>query len=821
MQKACWPKPTIRYSYGTSANEISRCITAANPNHIVLWGSELSPGSHAVLAITDSVGQLKGYRKFGNSGSGEGFVAKATDSALYLVGATRAGLGQDNVFFMKTRLDGTPIWQRLYQGRGSRAYPYGLNRTRSGEWLIAVCHDYFTAEIYKLDSNGNMLWRREMTFGSLTNQLYQIQETRDGGIAVCGMVDNLAFLMKLDGNGNTLWTRTLGGGSLYSAKSFVELPDGQYFINGYMVDASRQVLMARLSATGQLRWLRKLTRGNEEDVNYGCFLDTDGNLVLTGYTFPASQAQTDLVMGKFTPNGRMLWGKTQSSTFDEGVDNGPNHTIRLGNYYYTTGFANGPTQGQPSFNMLLLRYRAETNTPCLPNDYQLTTLPDTNVVAGAPTWSAGSLAPLADLGLPLAVTQPLACALNCTGNVFANPLGPNRVICPGVGLDSLNAGNPGSNYLWNTGATTQKILPTRPGQYWVQVTNGCGTFTDTISIIERPSPRLPIDSSGPLRFCVPGSVRLVVRGAPAGFVIRWSNGLTDSAINVATSGIYSAVLTYPSGCAFFTDTVRVIALGNPFRPIVSPQGPINLCQPGPRQLTVTNARLLDRYTWSTGQPGITLTVNQPKGYWVTSLSPEGCPRNSDTVMAFIGPGPVLSSPPQTICFGDNAVLGQPEQAGLVYRWRPSACLSDSTAAQPTWINCLPSNPAGPVVFTFKTYLAGTHPGCPAMDTTQLTVYPQGYGRATELLSCQPPLEIPNVVTPGQADGMNDAFRVKNLEYYPDNVLHIYNRFGRLVHKAAPYGNAWPAADTPPGVYFIRLEVPSRGWITNAWLELVR
>ena len=59
-------------------------------------------------------------------------------------------------------------------------------------------------------------------------------------------------------------------------------------------------------------------------------------------------------------------------------------------------------------------------------------------------------------------------------------------VCPGNTLPTLDAGNPGSQYQWNTGETSQTISPTAPGTYTVTVTNTGGgiscTGTGTASV---------------------------------------------------------------------------------------------------------------------------------------------------------------------------------------------------------------------------------------------------------------------------------------------------------------------------------------------------
>ncbi len=66
-------------------------------------------------------------------------------------------------------------------------------------------------------------------------------------------------------------------------------------------------------------------------------------------------------------------------------------------------------------------------------------------------------------------------------------LGPDETICADIILD---AENPGSDYLWNTGETTQTIVADISGTYWVIVTNpisGCDA-ADSIELIFETGP---------------------------------------------------------------------------------------------------------------------------------------------------------------------------------------------------------------------------------------------------------------------------------------------------------------------------------------------
>lgn len=63
-------------------------------------------------------------------------------------------------------------------------------------------------------------------------------------------------------------------------------------------------------------------------------------------------------------------------------------------------------------------------------------------------------------------------------------------ICEGESFE-LDAGNPGLFFLWSTGATTQQITVTMPGEYYVRVTDANGCYgTDTVEVVDKPFPEV-------------------------------------------------------------------------------------------------------------------------------------------------------------------------------------------------------------------------------------------------------------------------------------------------------------------------------------------
>jgi len=70
----------------------------------------------------------------------------------------------------------------------------------------------------------------------------------------------------------------------------------------------------------------------------------------------------------------------------------------------------------------------------------------------------------------------------------------------------------------------------------------------------------------------------------------------------------------------------------------------------------------------------------------------------------------------------------------------------------------------------------------------------------------PPIKIPNVFTPGKADGVNDVFVIENLPV--NSNITIYNRWGRVVYQANDYKSDWDGGSVADGVYYYILTTPN-------------
>lgn len=77
------------------------------------------------------------------------------------------------------------------------------------------------------------------------------------------------------------------------------------------------------------------------------------------------------------------------------------------------------------------------------------------------------------------------------------------------------------------------------------------------------------------------------------------------------------------------------------------------------------------------------------------------------------------------------------------------------------------------------------------------------------------VEVPELLTPN-GDGKNDVFDIKNIEYFPDNELLVFNRWGNIVYSKKSYKNEWDGSANvnfttgsgklPTGTYFYLLKL---------------
>lgn len=132
-------------------------------------------------------------------------------------------------------------------------------------------------------------------------------------------------------------------------------------------------------------------------------------------------------------------------------------------------------------------------------------------------------------------------------------------------------------------------------------------------------------------------------------------------------------------------------------------------------------------------------------------------------------------------------------------WSPSFLVSDTSAL----------NPFATVEETTTFALMATENGC--SSTAYVTI------------SVDELLEIPNTFSPN-GDNINDSWEIDGLEFYPDNQMSIFTRWGQKVFQTAAYSKSkmWDGENHAEGVYYFVLDLnDNNGTQYKGTLTLIR
>ena len=274
-------------------------------------------------------------------------------------------------------------------------------------------------------------------------------------------------------------------------------------------------------------------------------------------------------------------------------------------------------------------------------------------------------------------------------------LGPDTTLCNGDSL-IFTINTPLFKAFWSDSSTNHFLTITKPGNYWVEVSNFCGADTDSVSIqiITADSLFAGFDST----ICQFNSIRLGGNPtAPNNPVFKWSpntdldnDTVANPTATPSLSGLisYTVTATYANGC-LVKDTVNLKVLSG--AKVDAGEDKV-VCDD-----TTTTIRLGGN---PTGAPSSTFIwgpageLNNPSSanpktktgvtrvYYLLVEDTSGC-RNVDSV--FVSRFGFRVSNKEINCGGDSASLeitGVLGAAPIKYLWRPNYALSSDTISNP-------------------------------------------------------------------------------------------------------------------------------------------
>ncbi len=272
-------------------------------------------------------------------------------------------------------------------------------------------------------------------------------------------------------------------------------------------------------------------------------------------------------------------------------------------------------------------------------------------------------------------------------NVNTTLSGP-AAFCSNTSLIISAAGNPDYTYQWQNGgadiagATSASYTTTAAGSYSVIISlNGCADTSATVTATVLAAPTASATASGPVSFCLPGSVTLSANTG-SGLTYAWKrNGLaitpaaTGSSYTASVSGGYTVVVSN-SNCSATSSIVNVLASTLPSS-AVTLVGSTAFCDGSSVQL---RAAQVTGYTYQWYRNGAPVTtggnnfvyVATTAGSYYAVVTNGACNTTTTTTTLTVNPLPVSTATaigPIAFCEGGSVTLAANTGTGLTYQWR--------------------------------------------------------------------------------------------------------------------------------------------------------
>ncbi len=361
----------------------------------------------------------------------------------------------------------------------------------------------------------------------------------------------------------------------------------------------------------------------------------------------------------------------------------------------------------------------------------------------------------------------------------------------------------GNFYLWSDSDTTESIIATKSGNYYVKVKNANGCISGSsveVTITVNALPFVPtITADGTTTFCYGDSVGLI---SSTGSSYLWSNGSTSPSINITLSGNYTVKITDINGCQSLSSQPEIVTV-NPLPAVKITSSDSSLCINDLRLLTANPAggtfKVIDG-------PGIVegnnLSASNTGGITLVYSYSNGC-SNKDSQLIIVNPIPLANAGPNqdlTFVFQTNleAELILPE-TGYWSLSSGTGLISDIHSPS-TFVSDLS---LGDNSFLWK--VQNGH--CEADTTVHIIVHD---------------LFVPSVITPN-GDGKNDYFKLS--EGIGQVELIIIDKWGNEEYSNNNYSNNWDGKNNqgmelPNDTYFYLLKF-SNGRVKKGYILIKR
>lgn len=378
-------------------------------------------------------------------------------------------------------------------------------------------------------------------------------------------------------------------------------------------------------------------------------------------------------------------------------------------------------------------------------------------------------------------------------------------VCGGA-LAPLYTTVPYESYVWSNNATTDTVN-VGPGSYTVTATdlNGCVVTSAPFVVIQNQS--LTPVIVGDNHTC--GDELSTISCVQNYETYTWSNG-SNAPFLEQSEGTFTVTVTDAFGCS---GTSAPFTITNS-DPVANVLGIVPFCKHD--SIMVTGDGNYESYLWY-GDDGKVIsetnsTYTSGDSLFLVVTDAFGCQDSA----AFYVPATL----PPVASFTSDPLYQTVLLPATVQYWDTSTITENDPLNAWTWT----FNPNTPGIDDFIVF--EQHPLINFPDTGYRVITLV----VTSEIGCKDTVSswvyiidkpfVPNVFSPG-GDGINDYFKVPFIDNYPNNLVLIYNRWGKKVFEGNNYKGDWDGDDLPSGTYFYVVSAPTLDKPLKGSVTLIR
>lgn len=394
---------------------------------------------------------------------------------------------------------------------------------------------------------------------------------------------------------------------------------------------------------------------------------------------------------------------------------------------------------------------------------------------------------ISNIGAPVVLLDTLnneSCLLSCDGEIAITAVGRGNL-----------------SYSWNSGAfTTDDISGLCEGRYIVEVTDSanCRSYTGfNIQKADTFDLDLNLVTDASCEGTNDGAIDVDVFGPSAPFTYNWSGPNSFSAavqdIPNVSQGNYKLIVADINGCE---DSISASVNVATSLEVIAPNDTSICGTPGSiffRAQSISNGsvnyRWFDDLGFVLGNSDLLRVIPERGEITYVVEGTSGLCVDYDTVsLSFVPFVRADAGEDKIITKGDEVEIGGNPTAlqGETVSWTPNVEFISSTSD----LNPL-VRPTETITYTVE---VSTELGCNATDTVLVTVNP---------------IKLVDGFTPNN-DGVNDLWRLKYLDDFPEASVEVYNRWGQMVFQSNTYTVPWDGKykgkDLPVGTYYYVIDL---------------